>query len=473
MPRRSLVLLAAWGILGVRAGQTADQAGSPAEPRRNLIVNPAFEPDHAGRPAGWVAWSSRPELAPEATVVDSTDGRALSLRASRFPSFGKWITLVPAIDAGTTYLFEVLYQPKGVEHEDVSVAVILSWCQDENGATPVQRDYVDVTAAPGGWRRAARTLRAPARSRSLKVELGLRWTAAGSVVWRSPRLLEVDPPRRRLARVVTTRVVPPWPSTVEKNLELMAGILDRAGTQKPDLVVLSETLPAAGVDLPVTEVAQAIPGPATEMLGRKAKAYGTYVVTSLHERDGDRIYNTAVLIDRQGRIAGRYRKTHLAMIEGEDGITPGAEYPVFDADFGKVGMMICWDHWFPEPARILRLKGAELLVLPIAGDGDTKHWDITSRARAIDNGVYLVASSTVAQSPSRIVDPTGEVLAETLDPFGIAVSDIDLDREDRLHWLSVGPADGEARRLYIRERRPDTYGILSEGSRERPAAPPN
>src|SRR6266540_870480 len=125
-------------------------------------------------------------------------------------------------------------------------------------------------------------------------------------------------------------------------------------------------------------------------------------------------------------------------------ISPGAEYPVFDADFGKVGMMICWDHWFPEPARILRLKGAELLVLPIAGDGDTKHWDITSRARAIDNGVYLVASSTVAQSPSRIVDPTGEVLAETLDPFGIAVSDIDLDREDRLHWLSVGPADGEA-----------------------------
>jgi predicted amidohydrolase len=159
------------------------------------------------------------------------------------------------------------------------------------------------------------------------------------------------------------------------------------------------------------------------------------------------------------------------MIEGEDGITPGAEYPVFEADFGKVGMMICWDHWFPEPARILRLKGAELLVLPIAGDGDTKHWDITSRARAIDNGVYLVASSTVAQSPSRIVDPTGEVLAETLDPFGIAVSDIDLDREDRLHWLSVGPADGEARRLYIRERRPDTYGILSETSPERPPVP--
>jgi predicted amidohydrolase len=258
---------------------------------------------------------------------------------------------------------------------------------------------------------------------------------------------------------------------VEKNLELMEAILDRAGTEKPDLVVLSETFVDVGVPLPVTETAQVIPGAVTNMLGRKARAYGTYVVTSLHERDGDQIYNTAVLIDREGRIAGKYRKTHLAMIEGEDGVTPGSQYAVFETDFGKVGMMICWDAWFPEPARILRLKGAELLVLPIAGDGDTKHWDVISRARAIDNGVFLVASSTVAQSPSRIVDHAGEVLAETLDPFGIAVSDIDLDREDRLRWLSVGPADGEARRLYIQERRPDTYGILSETPREPPEDP--
>lgn len=471
MTRRSVVLLTVWGSVTAIAAPAVDQGGSITERHRNLIVNPGFDRDREGRPAGWAAWSALPELSPEATVVDSADGRALSLKARHFASFGKWTTLAPSIKAGATYRFEVLYRTNGVAHEDVSVPVILSWCEDDQGAKPVQRDYVDVSAATDGWRRAARTLRAPERARSLKVELGLRWTASGSVVWKSPRLVEVGSPRRRLARVVTTHVVPTFPSTVEKNLELMAAILDRAGTEKPDLVVLSETFVNVGVPLPVTETAQAIPGAATDMLGRKAKAYGTYVVTSLHERDGDRIYNTAVLIDREGRIAGKYRKTHLAMIEGEDGITPGSEYPVFEVDFGTVGMMICWDAWFPEPARILRLKGAELLVLPIAGDGDTKHWDVISRARAIDNGVFLVASSTVAQSPSRIVDHTGEVLAETLDPFGIAVSDIDLDREDRLRWLSVGPADGEARRLYIRERRPDTYGILSETPPERPEVP--
>ena len=241
----------------------------------------------------------------------------------------------------------------------------------------------------------------------------------------------------------------------------MARALDEAGARKPDLVVLSENFVDRGVRQPVGETAQPIPGPATAVLSRKARQYSTYVVTSLHEREGDLIYNTAVLIDRMGRIAGKYRKTHLAMIEGENGITPGSEYPVFSTDFGRIGMLVCWDNWFQESSRILRLRGAELLVLPIAGDGDPHHWDVISRARAMDNGLYLVSSNTVGASPSRIVNPQGEVLAETADRFGVVSAEIDLDREWRLNWLSVGPGEGEARRLFIRERRPDTYGPLT------------
>jgi predicted amidohydrolase len=196
------------------------------------------------------------------------------------------------------------------------------------------------------------------------------------------------------------------------------------------------------------------------MLSRKAKQYATYAAASLHEREGSLIYNTAVLIDRYGRLAGKYRKTHLAMTEGENGITPGNDFPVFATDFGKVGLLVCWDNWFSEPARILRLKGAELLLLPIAGDGGLEHWDVVSRARALDNGLYFVSSNTVGDSTSRIIDPSGKVLAETNSPFGIVSAEIDLDRELRLRWLSVGPGDGEARSLYIHERRPDTYGPL-------------
>jgi predicted amidohydrolase len=265
--------------------------------------------------------------------------------------------------------------------------------------------------------------------------------------------------------VAATHLVPPANATVEGNTALMGRALDEAGARKTDLVVLSENFVDRGVRQPLGETAQPIPGPATAMLSRKARQHSTYVVTSLHEREGDLIFNTAVLIDRTGRIAGKYRKTHLAMIEGENGVTPGNEYRVIPTDFGKLGLLVCWDNWFAEPPRILRLLGAEVVALPIAGDGDPRHWDIISRARAMDNGVYLVSSNTVGPSPSRIIDPQGEVLAETAEPFGIVVAEIDLDRERRLNWLSVGPGDGEARSLYIRERRPDTYAPLTGDGR--------
>ncbi|MGE5647421.1 MAG: nitrilase-related carbon-nitrogen hydrolase [Acidobacteriota bacterium] len=97
--------------------------------------------------------------------------------------------------------------------------------------------------------------------------------------------------------------------------------------------------------------------------------------------------------------------------------------------------------------------------MPLAGDGVPRHWDTILRARAIDNGVYVVAARGQPQSPSRIIDPDGEVLAETSG--GIASATIDLSRESRVFWLSVGAALGEAKSLYIRERRPDTYAPLS------------
>ena len=429
----------------------------------NLIGNPSFKGADP-LPAGWTVWTPRDELRPRARVIPAADGALLSLAAIRPESFGKWQTLAGGVRPGRSYRFEVWYRPAGIRNEQVSVPIILTWCSDAAGSAMLQRDFVDRAWRYGPWRRAARTLEAPAGAQSVRVELGLRWTEKGSVEWKDPRLEEVEARPHRKVRVAATHLVPSSPATVEGNGELMGRILDEAGAREPDIVLLSENFVDRGVGRPLVETAQTIPGPATEMLSRKARQYSTYIATSLHEREGDLIFNTAVLIDRTGRIAGKYRKTHLAMIEGENGITPGGRYPVFDTDFGKVGMLVCWDNWFSEPARIMRLMGAELLLLPIAGDGDARHWDIVSRARAMDNGIYLVSSNTVGPSPSRIIDPSGEVLAETAAPFSMAFAEIDLDRERRLHWLSVGPGDGEARSLYIQERRPDTYAPL-EGNR--------
>lgn len=437
------------------------------EPPQNLIPNPRFSADENGKPLDWTFWSPRSALAPQADIISGQDGNMLRLRSTRFPSYGKWITVAPKVEPETSYRFDVLYRSERVEKKDVSIAAILSWCSDDSGTKPIQRDYADDVFENGEWRRLGRTLQAPREAHSVRVELVLRWAEEGSVLWKSPQLVAMKPSAHRIVRAVTTHMTPSYPATVEKNLKRMSDILDRAGAEKPDIVCLSENFVDRSVRQPLIETAQTIPGPATRLLSEKASRYATYIVTTLHERDGDLIYNTAVLVNRAGEIVGKYRKVHLATAEGEGGVTPGSEYPVFDADFGRIGILTCWDNWFVEPARILRLKGAEMLLFPCAGDGTPRHWDIIWRARAIDNGVYFVSSTTVGDAPSRIIDPTGEVLAETAEAVGIAVADIDLDREWRVYWLSVGPSYGEAKSLYIKERRPDTYDILTEDIIER------
>ena len=408
-------------------------------------------------PGEWSFWAPLPALAPASAVVETAAGKALSLRARRFASFGKWTARVPRVEPGRYYALEALYRPEGIRDEAVSVFPMVTWNAEQG--RPLQRDYLDrVAAAPDGWRRVSRTLKAPDRARSAVLELGLRWTASGSVAWRAPRMVAIEPPAPRLVRVVTTRTQPARNSTVEANLRAIGELIDRAAAEKPDVVLLTENPADRGTGLPPHRTAEPIPGPTTNLLSELARRHKTWLCVSLHENEGGLTYITSVLVGRDGRIAARYRKSHLPLAEAEEGITPGSEYVVVDTDFGRVGLLVCWDLWFPEPARILRLKGAEMILVPLAGDGAPRHWDVMTRARAIDNGMYVVTSSQLASS-SRIVDPDGEVAAETVD--GIASATLDLNRESRLFWLSVGPAEGEARSLYVKERRPETYGALA------------
>ncbi|MDB6126804.1 MAG: ramA 5 [Verrucomicrobia bacterium] len=408
-------------------------------------------------PSGWVSASPRPALAAVADAITVDGVPALRMRAKGLASYGEWKSSAQPVAGERDYHFEILYRPERVEHEDVSVAVVLSW--RSAAGKGLQRDYVSgVTPGPDGWRLVARTVHAPRAAASVTVELILRWTLDGSVVWKEPKLAAVEMPKHRHARIVTTRVKPVAPTTVEANRALMAETFDQAGIMQPDLVLFTETLVTNGVPRPTAEMAEPIPGPTTRMLSERARKYHAWVATSLNEVDGDLIYNTAVLIDREGRIVGKYRKVHLPIAEAEEGITPGRDYPVFDTDFGRVGMMVCWDNFFPEAARLLRLNGAEIILLPINGDGVPGHWDVITRARAIDNSVFLVASSQAAVSPSMIVDPNGRVLASTID--GLAMADIDLDKETRVWALAVGASEGEAKSLYLKERHPETYAPL-------------
>ena len=160
-----------------------------------------------------------------------------------------------------------------------------------------------------------------------------------------------------------------------------------AAAKKADLLVLGELVTVQGLRGPAPEP-ETVPGPTTRRLGEMACRYKLYIVAGMPERDGHLIYNTAVLIAPDGSLAGKYRKMVVTSGEARKGITPGDDYPVFETRFGKVGMMICYDLFFPEVSRQLAMHGAEIIALPIYG-GD----DVLARVRALDNRVFLVTST--------------------------------------------------------------------------------
>jgi predicted amidohydrolase len=178
------------------------------------------------------------------------------------------------------------------------------------------------------------------------------------------------------------------------------------------------------------------------MLGETARRKKSYLVAGVYEREGALVYNTAVLIDRQGRVAGKYRKVYIPREEMEGGVTPGSDYPVFRTDFGTVGMMICWDVQYADPARVLAMRGAEIVVLPIWGGNAS-----LGKARAIENHVFLVSSGY--NYPTYVMDPQGEILAEAKQEGQAAVVTVDLNRRYPEPWL------GDMRARFMKELRLD------------------
>jgi len=235
---------------------------------------------------------------------------------------------------------------------------------------------------------------------------------------------------------------------VDRNITVATKLAAEAAAGGARLVALPEYLQFRGPDAGFRDSARPVPGPFTDAFADVARRHEAWIlVGSLAETSGDpaRPYNTSVLIDPAGSIAATYRKIHLFDVAVDAGpldtesarVTAGETPVVADVDGVAVGLSICYDLRFPELYRSLALAGAEVLTVPANFTERTgrDHWEVLLRARAIENGTWVLAPSQIGGPPgspafgrSMIVDPWGTVVAQAADGVGIIRADVETDR---------------------------------------------
>ncbi|OGV53426.1 MAG: hypothetical protein A2017_00440 [Lentisphaerae bacterium GWF2_44_16] len=234
--------------------------------------------------------------------------------------------------------------------------------------------------------------------------------------------------------------------------------IDEAGKQQVDFLCLPEIFSVHGMTGKPEDMAETVPdGPSSDFCSNMARKHKLNIITSIIREHKGNIYNTALIFDRKGKLAGTYDKVHPA--PGEKTV-PGNEFPVYMVDGVKIGMQICYDLNMPEGCRILALKGAEIIFWPTMWTGPSQHFiDCTMRTRAMENYLTLVASGYVCYTPkfkslapTAIVSWDGFILAQTGTRTGLATAEIDLDEKKILQ----GDRD-----TAFSKRRPDVYGELT------------
>jgi beta-ureidopropionase len=228
------------------------------------------------------------------------------------------------------------------------------------------------------------------------------------------------------ARIATICQAGRLHASVEQNREHVLCILDLALRQQPDLVCLPEAFTTTSVPAAsAATLAEPVPGPTTDAVAHRARKHRCYVICPIHTQRRGGCWNSAVVIGRDGDILGIYDKVHPVTSTSdytifEDGIAPGERVPVFDLDFGRVGIQICFDIGFPETWQELADKGARAVFWPSAYNGG-----FPLQAYAYLHHSYVISS--VRSANSRIIDPCGTILAETDDLVNVVYRDINLD----------------------------------------------
>ena len=237
-----------------------------------------------------------------------------------------------------------------------------------------------------------------------------------------------------------------------QNIRTAGTYIEKIKAENPDFVILPEMFccPYQTENFPV--YAEKEGGPSWQAMSDYARKYHIYLIAgSMPEADDvGKVYNTSYIFDRDGKQIGKHRKAHLFDINVKNGqhfkesdtLTSGDHATVFDTEFGKMGVMICYDIRFPEFARTMVLDGARMIFVPAAFNMTTgpAHWELTFRARALDNQIYMLGCAPardtqagyISWGHSIVTDSWGKVMKQLDEKEGILIEEIDLDREDQI-----------------------------------------
>lgn len=237
-----------------------------------------------------------------------------------------------------------------------------------------------------------------------------------------------------------------------ENVRTVKAYLEKIKDENPDFVILPEMFccPYQTENFPI--YAEKEGGPVWKQLSGYAKQYGIYLIGgSMPEKDAEgNVYNTSYIFDREGKQIGKHRKVHLFDIDIKGGqtfkesdtLTAGDSDTVFDTEFGKIGVMLCFDIRFPELSRMMVNDGAKVIFVPAAFNMTTgpAHWELSFRTRALDNQIYMVgcapardvSAGYISWGHSIVTDPWGRVIDMLDEKKGILLAELDMDYEEQV-----------------------------------------